>query len=26
MGNQLYGIDPKRINDYAKEIKEIHKS
>ena len=26
MGDQLYGIDPKRINDYAKEIKEIHKT
>ncbi len=26
MGNQLYGIDPERIDDYAKEIKEIHKA
>ena len=24
MGDQLYGIDPKRIDDYAKEIKEIY--
>ncbi|WP_323757314.1 UMP kinase [Roseivirga sp.] len=26
MGNQQYGIDPVRINQYAKEIKEIHES
>ncbi|RUA25313.1 MAG: UMP kinase, partial [Bacteroidetes bacterium] len=23
MGNQQYGIDPKRLNDYAAEIKEV---
>ena len=26
MGDQLYGIDPKRIDNYAKEIKEIQKN
>ena len=26
IGDQSYGIDPKRIDDYAKEIKEIHKT
>ncbi|KYG76535.1 UMP kinase [Roseivirga echinicomitans] len=26
MGNQQYGIDPIRINEYAKQIKEIHES
>lgn len=24
MGNQQYGIDPKRLGDYARQIKEIH--
>tara|TARA_R110001599_G_scaffold107142_1_gene269252 strand:+ start:1044 stop:1751 length:708 start_codon:yes stop_codon:yes gene_type:complete len=26
MGNQQYGIDPIRINEYAEQIKEIHES
>ena len=24
MGNQNYGIDPERLGDYARQIKEIH--
>ena len=24
MGNQQYGIDPERLGDYARQIKEIH--
>jgi uridylate kinase len=24
MGDQQYGIDPKRLSEYADEIKEIH--
>ena len=26
MGRKVYGIDSKRINDYALEIKNLHKS
>ena len=26
MGSKAYGIDPKRINDYASEIKNLHKN
>ena len=24
MGNQGYGIDTERLNDYARQIKEVH--
>ena len=24
MGSQSYGIDPERLSDYARQIKEVH--